>query len=87
MAIPPFGAAPTPDATTTKKGKVKLPGTAGSLGGTADTPLIVGPFFNDLIDTVGAVVPANKSAYYVHQHEVANGITNEVASGGYEEVG
>lgn len=37
MAIPPFGAAPTPNATTTKKGKVKL---AGDLAGTADLPTL-----------------------------------------------
>lgn len=37
MAIPPFGTPPTPDATTTKKGKVKL---AGDLAGTADLPTV-----------------------------------------------
>lgn len=37
MAIPPFGAAPTPDATSSKKGKVKL---ASDLGGTADAPTV-----------------------------------------------
>ncbi len=37
MPIPPFGSAPTPDATATKKGKVKL---AGDLAGTADTPAL-----------------------------------------------
>lgn len=35
MGIPPFGSAPTPPATTTKQGKVKL---AGDLAGTADLP-------------------------------------------------
>lgn len=38
MSIPPFGAAPTPDATSLKKGKIKL---AGDLaGGTADLPTL-----------------------------------------------
>jgi hypothetical protein len=35
MSIPPFGSPPTPAATTTKQGKIKL---AGVLGGTADLP-------------------------------------------------
>lgn len=38
MAIPPFGSPPTPPATTTKQGKIKL---AGDLGGTADLPTVV----------------------------------------------
>lgn len=37
MAIPPFGSPPTADATTVKKGKVKL---AGDLTGTADLPVL-----------------------------------------------
>lgn len=38
MSIPPFGAAPTPDATSLKKGKIKL---AGDLaGGTAALPTL-----------------------------------------------
>lgn len=36
-SIPPFGSPPTPDATTTRKGKVKL---AGDLTGTADLPAL-----------------------------------------------
>lgn len=39
MAIPPFGSPPTPDATTTKKGKLKL---TNDLGGTADLPTVPG---------------------------------------------
>lgn len=39
MGIPPFGSPPTPDATTTVKGKLKL---AGDLGGTADLPTVPG---------------------------------------------
>lgn len=39
MPIPPFGAPPTPDATSSKKGKVKL---IGDLGGTADAPTVPG---------------------------------------------
>ena len=35
--IPPGGVPPTPDSTTTKKGKVKL---ANELGGTADLPTV-----------------------------------------------
>lgn len=35
--IPPFGSPPTPNASTTVKGKVKL---AGSLAGTADLPTL-----------------------------------------------
>lgn len=38
MAIPPFGAAPTPDATATKKGKIQL---GGDLTGTAAVPILV----------------------------------------------
>lgn len=37
MAIPPFGAPPTPDASTSKKGKVRL---AGDLTGTAALPVL-----------------------------------------------
>lgn len=37
MGVPPFGSAPTPSATTTKQGKVKL---AGDLAGTADLPTV-----------------------------------------------
>lgn len=37
MGVPPFGGAPTPDATTIKKGKLKL---AGDLAGTAATPTL-----------------------------------------------
>jgi len=37
MALLPFGSPPTPDSTTTKKGKIKL---AGDLTGTADLPTI-----------------------------------------------
>lgn len=37
MAIPPFGGAPTPDATAVKKGKLRL---AGDLAGTATTPAL-----------------------------------------------
>lgn len=35
MGIPPFGGAPTPDSSASKKGKIKL---AGHLAGTADIP-------------------------------------------------
>lgn len=37
MSIPPFSPAPTPDATTVKKGKVQL---AGDLAGTAASPAL-----------------------------------------------
>lgn len=37
MALPPFGAPPTPPATATKRGKLKL---AGDLAGTADSPSV-----------------------------------------------
>lgn len=60
MAIPPFGTPPTPDATTTKKGKVKL---AGDLGGTADLPTVPAlsnyqPLDADLTDIAG-LTPSN----------------------------
>lgn len=38
MAIPPFGSPPTPPATATKQGKLKL---TNDLGGTADSPAVV----------------------------------------------
>lgn len=53
MSIPPFGSAPTPDATTTKKGKIKL---AGDLGGTADAPTV------PALATVGKSTPTTLQA-------------------------
>lgn len=38
MSIPPFGSAPTPDSSSTKKGKIKL---TNDMGGTADLPRVV----------------------------------------------
>lgn len=37
MPIPPFGSPPTPDATSTVKGKIRL---AGDLAGTATSPVL-----------------------------------------------
>lgn len=49
MTLLPFGTAPTPDATTTKKGKIKL---AQDLGGTSALPTVV--FANDTLHLLKA---------------------------------
>jgi len=58
MAIPPFGAPPTPDATTSIKGKLKL---AGDLGGTATSPTVT--FSNDTIHTLKSTLTTKGDLY------------------------
>lgn len=58
MAIPPFGTPPTPDASSTKRGKVQL---AGDLSGTAASPTVLTSNGVTIVTTSGTQTLTNKT--------------------------
>src|SRR6266567_5916153 len=76
MGLVPFGAAPTPDSTTTQKGKIKL---AGVLAGTADVPALASNVALPGNPTTTTQTSTDNSTRVATTGYVTTGIANAIA--------